>query len=310
MLHLKRITSLAAEARKRCKIDPEDLSSGLEQDLRVLDQESEVSCGSSSDELVDDSSSDSDDNGNDSDNSSNDDGERTSPSTKDLQKSVDQDNVLKWTNSAGASLRVTYTGESRMTEWRKQRRQNELRQEASKSLSIAALFQRQKDLNLSMKHRECSEAINVTPISKLERGKPPSLTEKQEVRHKALQDLKRLLELKTEQIKKYGRVLSTSSCFYRRHLMVMSFFWIQERRKEFPNIDRRGLAKIVASTNRKGSYTGTKIIQWERSWIKDRIIPDTKAGKHNHCVSWMDDEGVLIAVRDFARSQGEGYYPN
>src|SRR5205814_7155202 len=97
-----------------------------------------------------------------------------------------------------------------------------------------------------------------TPISKLERGKPPSLTEKQEVRHKALQDLKRLLELKTEQIKKYGRVLLTSSCFYRRHLMVMSFFWIQERRKEFPNIDRRGLAKIVASTNRKGHIQARK----------------------------------------------------
>ena len=165
--------------------------------------------------------------------------------------------MLKWTNSAGASLRVTYTGESRMTEWRKQRRQNELRQEASKSLSIAALFQQQKDLNLSMKHRECSKTINVTPISKLKYGKLPSLTEKQEV-HKVLQDLKRLLELKTEQIKKYGRVLSTSSCFYRRHLMVMSFFWIQERRKEFPNIDRRGLAKIVASTNRKGHIQARK----------------------------------------------------
>ena len=95
MLHLKRITSLAAEARKRCKIDPEDLLFGLEQDLCVLDQESEVLCGSSSDELVDDNSSDSDDNENDSDNSSNDDREWTSPSTKDLQKSVDQDNVLK-----------------------------------------------------------------------------------------------------------------------------------------------------------------------------------------------------------------------
>ena len=95
MLHLKRITPLAAEARKRRKIDPEDLSSGLEQDLCVLDQESEVLCGSSSDELVDDSSSDSDDNRNNSDNSSNNDKEWTSPNTKDLQKLVDQDNMLK-----------------------------------------------------------------------------------------------------------------------------------------------------------------------------------------------------------------------
>ena len=75
MHYLKRIIPLAAEARKRCKIDPEDLSSGLEQDLCVLDQENEGSCDSSSDELVDDSSSDSDDNRNNSNNSSNNDKE-------------------------------------------------------------------------------------------------------------------------------------------------------------------------------------------------------------------------------------------
>jgi hypothetical protein len=48
-----------------------------------------------------------------------------------------------------------------------------------------------------------------------------------------------------------------------------------------------------------------KIVQWEKSWIKDRTIPESKAGKHKHNISWMDDEGLLSAVQEFIKSQGE-----
>jgi hypothetical protein len=70
----------------------------------------------------------------------------------------------------------------------------------------------------------------------------------------------------------------------------------------------------VARSCGKGGHTVRKIVQWEKSWIKDRTIPESKAGKHKHNISWMDDEGLLSAVQEFIKSQGESqlespYYP-
>ncbi len=68
--------------------------------------------------------------------------------------------------------------------------------------------------------------------------------------------------------------------------MVQSFLWMKlNKKKDNPGLNRQDLAQIVANSFNRRAYTGRKIIQWERSWVKDRTIPGTKAGKYKHVVS-------------------------
>ena len=49
------------------------------------------------------------------------------------------------------------------------------------------------------------------------------------------------------------------------------------KEKDNPHLTKRNLSQIVAQSFDKKRYTGRKIVQWERSWVKLRVIPDTKA---------------------------------
>lgn len=209
---------------------------------------------------------------------------------------------IKWSDGAGKNLRSSYGTGSRATRTRERKRQRELDQAASKSLSIVSIFKRQRDLGISMKNNEPSPIT--TPLSAVGRGEARGKM----ARRLALEDLERLLKLKTEQVKKYGHVLSPQGDFYRRHLMVRSFLWMQEQKDKLPKKDRRGIAGMVAASFNRRSWTGRKIVRWERHWMTNRTIPESKAGKHRACLSWLEDEGVLCAVRDFAKTQGEGQY--
>ena len=61
--------------------------------------------------------------------------------------------------------------------------------------------------------------------------------------------------------------------------MVRSFLWMYlNKEKDNPQLNRRKLAQIVAQSFNKRRYTERKIVQWERSWVKLRVIPNTKAG--------------------------------
>jgi len=104
-----------------------------------------------------------------------------------------------------------------------------------------------------------------------------------------------LVDLKTEQQKKYGYTLSPKSNFYHWHTMVLSFLWIQERREIYPDCNRLKLAEIVASKYNKSKYTGRRIIQWERSWVIDCIIPEGKAEGY-HKASLLNDEEIFLTL--------------
>ena len=130
--------------------------------------------------------------------------------------------VLEWHPSAGKSLRGSYGSGSRATVYREKQRQDNLQREASKSYSIKDLFKRQEARNL---------AHEVVRLSEIGRGKS-----KDDARSKASSDLKRLMELPTEQSKKYGYVLSKNSDFFKRHIMLLSFLWIQQKREDFPGL--------------------------------------------------------------------------
>ena len=107
-------------------------------------------------------------------------------------------------------------------------------------------------------------------------------------------------------MKRYGRVLPPTSDFYRRHLMVRSFFYLQQQKDTLQLNRRRDIAVMAAANFKRGKATGKKIVRWEREWLKHRRIPESKAGKHSAGMSWLEDEGVLCAVREFAVSLGEG----
>ncbi len=99
-----------------------------------------------------------------------------------------------------------------------------------------------------------------------------------ELQTRAVHDLSELLHLKSQQKEKYGYELSPKSNYYWRHQMVRSFLWMQlNKERDNPHCDRQALARIVAQSFNKGSYTGRKIVQWEKSWMKLRAIPTTGA---------------------------------
>ena len=50
------------------------------------------------------------------------------------------------------------------------------------------------------------------------------------------------------------------------------------KKKDNLQYDRQALARIVAQNFNKRKYTGRKIVQWERFWMKLRVISTTKAG--------------------------------
>jgi hypothetical protein len=214
---------------------------------------------------------------------------------------------LKWTSGAGDFLPNQYGHGCRMTTYRKKKDEEERHREASKHLSIKAIFQRQRDLNLSIAQGTVNQATTTVEPEREERE--PSLSKMETTRQQRLDaatDLKRLIELPTEQTKKYGYILSKNGDFYRRHSLVLAFIWIQEHRDEYPGATRRDLAQMIARANNKGEKSARRIVQWENSWVAQRIIPKRKKQSNNSNYSWMHEEEICCAVRDFARSQGEG----
>jgi hypothetical protein len=280
--HLRRAGLKAAEVRKRQKLERE---AHREPEYQKGEQEDDSKSNDSSDSSSNDFDFDSDSGNNDS------------------EVSLDENNpaVIKWTNESGKSLHVKGTG-SRTTQWREEKRGQELQKAASGSLNIAALFQRQRDLKQQV---EAGQPKTVVPLDEIKRAIPEVPAKKQEIRLRAAEDLKRLIDLKTEQEKKYGYTLSPKSNFYHRHTMILSFLWIQQQRETYPNCSRRNLAEIVASNYNKAKLVGRRIIRWERSWVADRIISESKAGGYRR-LSLLNDEEIFLAVREFTRSHGEG----
>lgn len=108
---------------------------------------------------------------------------------------------LKWTPGAGDFLPKRYGYGSRMTKYRKRKFEEELRQEVSKHLSIEAMFQRQRDLNLLLAQGAMDQATTV------ESEPESSLTETAVIPLDAATELKCLVDLPTEQTKEYGYIL-------------------------------------------------------------------------------------------------------
>ena len=125
-----------------------------------------------------------------------------------------------------------------------------------------------------------------------------------ELRIQALKNLERPMDLVTKQEKKYGYRLSPQSNFYQQYLMVKHF--VSSQKKKLQGQTRRGLALFVASTFNKGQTTARNIVHWEKLWVTDNEIPYCKKAKDYDL--WINNEDVTMAVRDFARRQGNSKY--
>ena len=203
---------------------------------------------------------------------------------------------LSWKEGAGKSLKRAYGSGSERTVKRQRRNQRELGKAAESCLDLASLFRRQKELGLSLEERR--------PAIMSRRQVVQQRTKEQ--RRLALEDLEKVLRSKTRQVEVYGHRLSPDSDFYRRHLMVRNFINMQKPHENLSEKIRREFAETVAGTFDRGRHTAEKIVKWERQWMVDGRIPESKAGKHKAHLSWLEDEGVLCAIQDFTKSQGEG----
>lgn len=77
------------------------------------------------------------------------------------------------------------------------------------------------------------------------------------------------------------------------------------KEKDNPHLTRRDLAQIVAQSFNKKRYIRRKIVQWERSWVKLRVIPDTKAGNRKGDLSWMEDKDLVFSIKEWIKREGE-----
>lgn len=218
-----------------------------------------------------------------------------------------QSQGIRWNDEGEKNLRGSYGKGSRATSFRKKKASKEWKEEGHKSYNIAALWQRSRDLGLTSKvsnESGLSEASASRPLSQVPRGcTPPQSTRQvsQEQRTVALKDMIRLLELVTEQEKKYGERFSPHGSFYYQHLMVKHF--LQSQIKTQFSQRRRDVALSVAQGFGKGLSTARNIVQWENLWVDKREIPARK--DRDDYFSWMDDEDVWESMRDFARRQGD-----
>lgn len=210
---------------------------------------------------------------------------------------------LRWNETGEAKLQGAWGKGSSATDERMKRNARENQRQASQSYNIGAMFAKLNDRAANLGNRSKDSELTQEDTS-LPRACLPPLTfqeRQREIRVQALIDLERLLEHVTEQDKKYGYRLSPRTNFFQRHLMVKQFLSIQRRR--LPGQTRRQLAISVAGGFGKSQTTGRNIVRWENSWVATRDIP--VRGEPEIYASWLTDENVVMAIREFARKQGD-----
>ena len=69
---------------------------------------------------------------------------------------------------------------------------------------------------------------------------------------------------------------------------------------------REQMALYVARSHDRGLHFARKIIAWERSWLRSRDIEEGRKGCYSKSKSWLNDEGVQLAVREWLAGAAEG----
>jgi hypothetical protein len=75
-----------------------------------------------------------------------------------------------------------------------------------------------------------------------------------------------------------------------------------------PELSRKTAALNTAIGFGKGRFVAERILRQERDWIQRRIITHGQRGKHIKVVCMLEDEGTLIAARQYIEDVGESMY--
>lgn len=227
------------------------------------------------------------------------------PLESDAEQSKTEDELpkginLKWNREGENKLKGpgAYGKGSRSTDKRQRKLIKAMKKAASQTPHIGALFQRQLEMAASKSSDPLSSLSQLPRSSSAPKSK---IQLRIEQRLEASKDLTRLLNLVTEQEKKYGERLLPYSNFHRRHLMVQHFLNTQETTR--PSQPRKVTSLSTARCFKRGHGTARNIVQWENAWVDSREIPRRK--ERNDYESWMDDESLRESIRDFARKQDD-----
>ena len=153
---------------------------------------------------------------------------------------------------------------------------------------------------------ECVLSASLPAISLLKNMEKKVKKTQFELQTRGVHNLSKLLRLKTVKMDKYGHVLDPKSNLYQRYQIVQSFLQIKlNKEKDNSVLNQQSLAQIVANSFNRRVYTRRKIVQQERSWVKDCKIPGSKAGKHKNVVSQMKNADLILFVKEWSRKLGE-----
>jgi len=95
----------------------------------------------------------------------------------------------------------------------------------------------------------------------------------------------------------------TTSGFRRSETSPSPHKFLELQLAEHTKRTRRDRALSVAQGAGKGYAFGRRIVQWEISWVQDRVIP--RRGQGGGRGSWMNDDDIAQSVRYFARQEGD-----
>ena len=158
----------------------------------------------------------------------------------------------------------------------------------------------QKDLQQAAKTQSqpISQFFLSTSSSSTGSTEPILVTEaQQKKRQEAIKDLEKKLSSKKTALAVQNLT---------RHRAVLALLYTTQARKE--GEPREQLSYQVSRSFNKGVYFSRKLVEWEGTWIRHRLIPEGKRGCHAKTSSWFNDEGVQIAVREWCAGAGESKF--
>lgn len=162
---------------------------------------------------------------------------------------------------------------------------------------LSARQQRRKAKDRKDLQAAAKGCIPLDSLLKNPPAKPPQPPSPEEIRHqqrnKALEDLEKRLSRKP--------IFSGQDLV--RHRAVLSYLKIQRVRAKSES--RKSLASVVARCYGRQSHFARRLIVWEKTWIAERRIEGGRQGRFGKTKSWLSDEGVALAARDWISNSGE-----
>ena len=169
---------------------------------------------------------------------------------------------------------------SRQIQWRAKGKVYEWKMAAAECSTLTSLFSQQT----SKAPTEISLPLPIPPTKEELRGI---------ILEDAIIDLEELMKSKSKRPQGQDEV---------RYLAVLNFLYLQRRE---PWQTRERLSELASTVVNRGCEVARRIREWEIGWIENRHIPPGHRGKNSRLASWLDDEGVELAVRNYISEQGD-----